>query len=285
VSLHNATAAPISLSGWKFTKGLDFTFGTPRSARASTSLSPRSGAIPVAAPRHHQRVGGWVGQLGNNGDHTATGKSTGAVQNEIQLPELKATGPSAAAAHELGHQVGSGRPTPMGWAVDGAWQTPHWAMTLARTGSRARPPAARRARLIPSPATIPRRLILEHQTGPAHSKSNETVISLPASSMSNQRGHRHREVRVDGRRHSPQRRCRRWRPQRRRRQATASSAHRCLPSQQHGCRVLPCLQRRHCLESHLARPDRHVGTQGANLLYQVDNIGGLYRGRCSSRSS
>ena len=88
LELHNPDPDPVDISGWRFTKGVDFTIPP------STTLAP-GGYLVIAAnvavfqATHPgftgQVVGGWVGTLSNGSEHLKFVDLTGAVVDEVHF--------------------------------------------------------------------------------------------------------------------------------------------------------------------------------------------------------
>ena len=81
IELHNQSASPVDLAGWRFTAGIDFTF--PGGANI-----PAGGFVVVGASRNRllanhptlqpsQVFGDWVGRLSNRSEHIALAKPDG----------------------------------------------------------------------------------------------------------------------------------------------------------------------------------------------------------------
>src|SRR4051812_48546643 len=86
VELYNTTNAPVNVSGWKFTKGLDFTFGnTTIGAGQYIVVAHDLARFQSQHPAVANVVGGWVGQLGNNGDTLQLENAAGAVQTKFSF--------------------------------------------------------------------------------------------------------------------------------------------------------------------------------------------------------
>ena len=88
IELHNPDADPVDVSGWRFTKGIDFTIPP------TTTLAP-GGFLVIAAnvatfqAAHPgftgQLVGGWAGRLSNSSEHLKFEDLTGAVVDEVHF--------------------------------------------------------------------------------------------------------------------------------------------------------------------------------------------------------
>ena len=88
IELHNPDLDPVDVSGWRFTKGVDFTIPL------STTIAP-GGYLVIAASVNvfqaahsgfaGQLVGGWVGTLSNGSEHLKLVDLTGAVVDEVHF--------------------------------------------------------------------------------------------------------------------------------------------------------------------------------------------------------
>src|SRR5438270_7887426 len=85
VELYNKGGSVVDLSGWHFGKGIDFTFapGTSIGAGQYLVVAHDLTAFHAKYPTVGNVVGGWVGQLGNNGDTVELDDTTGAAENSV----------------------------------------------------------------------------------------------------------------------------------------------------------------------------------------------------------
>ncbi|MEK7951508.1 lamin tail domain-containing protein [Luteolibacter soli] len=89
IELFNDGAAPVSLAGWSFTSGVDFTFP------AGTTI-PSGGRLVVAAdlsafsakyPTVTGVQGGWTGRLSNSANHLVLADAAGVMVDEIEYAD------------------------------------------------------------------------------------------------------------------------------------------------------------------------------------------------------
>jgi hypothetical protein len=89
VELFNRGSNTVNLRGWRFTRGIDFTFST------DTWLAP-GGYLVVAAdvatfraryPEVTNVVGGWTGQLANGGEQIELRNANGDIENEVRYAD------------------------------------------------------------------------------------------------------------------------------------------------------------------------------------------------------
>jgi hypothetical protein len=85
VELYNKGGSAVDLSGWHFAKGIDFAFapGTSLGAGQYLVVAHDLSAFQAKYPGVGNVVGGWNGQLGNNGDTIELDDATGTAENTV----------------------------------------------------------------------------------------------------------------------------------------------------------------------------------------------------------
>src|SRR5882672_11139356 len=105
IELHNKGVAAVNLTGWRLTKGVNFTF--------TNSTIPAGGYLVVAAnltsfraqyPAVSNVVGNWVGILSNNGDQIQLDDADGHSQSSVAYANSGDWGIRQRGPNDLGHQ-------------------------------------------------------------------------------------------------------------------------------------------------------------------------------------
>ncbi len=96
----------VDLSGWKFSKAVNFTFppGTTLSAGAHLVVAAEAAKFQASYPTVTNFVGGWSGKLSNNGDTIRLSNAAGAKIAEVTYASEGDWAVRARGAVDLGHQ-------------------------------------------------------------------------------------------------------------------------------------------------------------------------------------
>ena len=86
VEIYNPDVSPVDVSGWKFNKGVDFTFpaATQIPANGYLVVAANLAAFNAAHPGFTGTVlGNWVGQLSNSGERLHLVDALGVSVNDV----------------------------------------------------------------------------------------------------------------------------------------------------------------------------------------------------------
>ena len=89
IELHNASAQVQDVSGWKMTRGVDFTFpaGTAIPAGGYLVVAANSAVFAVKYPTVSNFVGGWTGRLSNSSNTIRLEDALGAKRDEVEYSD------------------------------------------------------------------------------------------------------------------------------------------------------------------------------------------------------
>lgn len=85
IELYNSSAAPVDISGWKFTSGVNFTFpiGTTIPGNGYLAVAANLTTFQATYPSVTNVIGNWVGSLGNTSEEIRLANASGAIQDEV----------------------------------------------------------------------------------------------------------------------------------------------------------------------------------------------------------